>query len=400
MLRGGLLLSYGLHREAGEIFAQLIEQRRLARGARPGLVLPGQDPLPARLPGRGRRGDRPHRKQAAARRSRKSAGCCSANLLMARGDYAGAAKVLSGMPADQQAPALYARYNLGVALVRSGDDRRAAARCSTRSARLSAARPTEEFRACATRPTWRSASPRCKDDRPEAARDYLERVRLNGLQSNKALLGFGWAAAALKSRKLALVPWTELGRPRRQRRRGARGAHRGALCLCRTGRLWPVARALQRGDRAVRPRERRARRIDRRRSAAASCSTACSSSNPGEEMGWFWNITRAARDAARRPPGAGAGAARVPGGVQELPRPAFLAGNLQHWQDKPRRLRRHARQPPPGLRRAPAQGARAGRATADIAADCSSAATRSRPNSRRPRPRPTAWPSPTPGSAR
>ena len=30
------------------------------------------------------------------------------------------------------------------------------------------------------------------------------------MQSNKALLGFGWAAAELKQPKLALVPWMEL----------------------------------------------------------------------------------------------------------------------------------------------------------------------------------------------
>ena len=35
-------------------------------------------------------------------------------------------------------------------------------------------------------------------------------MRLKSLQSNKALLGFGWAADALKEPKLALVPWIEL----------------------------------------------------------------------------------------------------------------------------------------------------------------------------------------------
>ena len=35
-------------------------------------------------------------------------------------------------------------------------------------------------------------------------------MRLVGPQSNKALLGFGWAAAELKQPKEALVPWAEL----------------------------------------------------------------------------------------------------------------------------------------------------------------------------------------------
>jgi chorismate mutase len=44
----------------------------------------------------------------------------------------------------------------------------------------------------------------------KAARDSLQRVRLNGLESNRALLGFGWAAAELNDYELALVPWQEL----------------------------------------------------------------------------------------------------------------------------------------------------------------------------------------------
>jgi hypothetical protein len=45
---------------------------------------------------------------------------------------------------------------------------------------------------------------------PQAARNALQRVRLQGSQSNKALLGFGWAAAELKDHHAALVPWAEL----------------------------------------------------------------------------------------------------------------------------------------------------------------------------------------------
>ena len=59
------------------------------------------------------------------------------------------------------------------------------------------------------------------------------------------------------------------------------------------------------------------------RSAPASCSTDLIDGNPGDEMGWFWSIDELPDDAACRPPGAGAGAARVPGSVQELARPAL-----------------------------------------------------------------------------
>ena len=45
---------------------------------------------------------------------------------------------------------------------------------------------------------------------PAAARLALERVRLNGPLSSKALLGAGWADAAAKQYEAALAPWQEL----------------------------------------------------------------------------------------------------------------------------------------------------------------------------------------------
>ncbi len=45
---------------------------------------------------------------------------------------------------------------------------------------------------------------------PAAARTALERVRLSGPYSTRALLGMGWAEAALGQYREALAPWTEL----------------------------------------------------------------------------------------------------------------------------------------------------------------------------------------------
>jgi len=47
-------------------------------------------------------------------------------------------------------------------------------------------------------------------DQPAKAKVALERVRLNGPYSNKALLGTGWRIAALGDYKAALNPWMEL----------------------------------------------------------------------------------------------------------------------------------------------------------------------------------------------
>jgi hypothetical protein len=49
-------------------------------------------------------------------------------------------------------------------------------------------------------------------NQPAQARPALERVRLSGPSSNQALLGMGWADAALGDFQGALVPWLELRR--------------------------------------------------------------------------------------------------------------------------------------------------------------------------------------------
>ncbi|MFZ2988289.1 MAG: hypothetical protein WA086_09870, partial [Ideonella sp.] len=101
----------------------------------------------------------------------------------------------------------YARYNLGVALIRSGDRSQGMAWLDKLG---QAGAGNEEMRSLRDQANLALGYAALQAEQPEQARQWLERVRLNGLQANKALLGFGWAALALKQPKLALVPWTEL----------------------------------------------------------------------------------------------------------------------------------------------------------------------------------------------
>lgn len=205
ILRGGLLLSYGLHEEAGRIFTALIDQgaapavrdrawyflakirhqRGLAQDAEAALARV-QGRLPAEL-----EDDR---------------GLLAAQLKMVRGDFVGAAALLNRLPpASPGAP--YARFNLGVALIKSGD-LAGGSRVLDELGRAPAA--TEEIRSLRDKANVALGFAALQDQRADDARAALERVRLNGLHSNKALLGFGWAAAAKKEPGQALLPWTEL----------------------------------------------------------------------------------------------------------------------------------------------------------------------------------------------
>ncbi len=205
ILRGGLFLSYGMHREAGEVFAKLIE-----RGA----------PQPVRDRAwfylakiRYQRGLYAESEDALGRIEKRLPGALEedrallqANVLMARGKYAEAIKVLDALAKGPNASS-YVRYNLGVALVRSGDLTRGTTLLDE-VGKLPAT--TEEYRSLRDKANVALGFASLQEGRGEQARAYLERVRLSGMFSNKALLGFGWASAAQGQMKSALVPWSEL----------------------------------------------------------------------------------------------------------------------------------------------------------------------------------------------
>lgn len=205
VLRGGMLLSYGMPRQAGEIFAQLIE-----RGATPSVRDRAWYFL-AKI--RYQRGYLEEAEAAYAKIERPLKGALEddrqllgASLLMARADYAGAAGLLQSV--DKKSPGTrYARFNLGVALIRAGDVPRGTAILDELG---KAGAENEEFRSLRDRANVALGFAALTTEQPKEARTYLERVRLKGLQSNKALLGFGWAADSMKEPKLALVPWMEL----------------------------------------------------------------------------------------------------------------------------------------------------------------------------------------------
>jgi Tetratricopeptide repeat len=284
LLRGGLYLSYGLHREAAEIFAQLIE-----KGAKPEVRdrawyylakiryqrdLPGQaeqalarigGPLPPDL--------------------EEDRALLQANLMMARGDYAGAAKVLktlTGSPAS----GVYVRYNLGVALIKSGEVAQGTALLDEIGR---APAEGEEFLSLRDKANVALGFAALQANSPESAKPYLERVRLSGMLANKALLGFGWAAAALKQPKDALVPWTELAK----RDTSDPAVLEAKLAVpYAMGELGAYAQSLELYNDAITVFDRERVRRDESIAAirAGKLLDGLLARNPGEEMGWFWSI--------------------------------------------------------------------------------------------------------------
>jgi hypothetical protein len=328
VLRGGMLLSYGLHREAGEIFTQLIE-----KGAEPKVRDRAWYYL-AKI--RYQRGYLAQAEDAIARienhlpaELQEERGLLLANLLMARADYAGAANALSAMDGNA-AGARYARYNLGIALIRDGDSARGSA-VLDELGRAPAA--DEEYRSLRDRANVALGFAALADNQPKAARNYLERVRLKSLHANKALLGFGWAASALKEPKLALVPWLELA----QRDVSDAAALEARIAVpFAYAELGAFGQSLERYNDAIASFTRENTGLDESITAIRSgrLVNALVERNPGDEMGWFWSM----RDLPEMPHQAHLTQVLAQHEFQEAFKNyrdlRFLARNLEEWRDK------------------------------------------------------------------
>ena len=205
LLRGGMMLSYGLHREAGNIFSQLLDRKApqpvrdrawyfLARVwfqrsyyDRAEMAL---SHILAPLP-------EPMQERHMMLRSQ---------VMMARGDFNAASRLLDEWQSDGEL-ARFARYNLGVALVRQ--DRLSEA--TRQLEKVGKIRTTElEMLGLRDRANLALGFALIQDQQADAARKVLGRVRLSGPFSSKALLGAGWADSLAEDYQRALVPWGAL----------------------------------------------------------------------------------------------------------------------------------------------------------------------------------------------
>jgi tetratricopeptide (TPR) repeat protein len=333
VLRGGMLASYGLTKEAGEIFTHLIE-----RGATP----PVRDRAWFYLAKiRYQRGYLPEAEEAIAHvenhlppELQEDYGLLLANLLMARTDYAGAAGALKPLTDKswfgRTLGSRYVRYNLGIALLKSGESKRGTEMLEAVGKESAA---TEEFRSLRDRANVALGFSALSENRPTEARVYLERVRLQGLQSSKALLGFGWAADALKDPKLALVPWTELA----QRDNGDTAVLEAQIAVPYAyAELGAYGQALERYEGAISAFERESADLQESIKAirAGNLIEQLVDQNPGDEMGWFWNI----RDLPNMPHARHLAQVLAQHEFQESLKNyrdlRFLQRNLDEWRDK------------------------------------------------------------------
>ena len=349
LLQGGLYLSYGQHRLAGEIFERLLTQtsdpevrdrawfyvgkvryrRGLFASAIDAFGRVGED-LPAFL--------------------RPELQLFLAQSHMARGEFTQAVTVLE---ADREVADMrigYLRYNLGVALIRL-ERVEEGARLLERVGLTPGETP--ELAALRDKANLTIGYAYLQAGRPAEARSVLSGVRLHGPFSSKALLGVGWADAMQDDYRAALGPWLELG-------------ERDLLDSAVQESLLAVPYAFSRlGADGSAARHYRAA-IDAFEVEKASLDGAIARARSGElvpallqsddrQIGrWHWQLdTLPDSDDARYLYHLVANN-EFQDGLRSYRDLVALHEHLAAWQDKPRRVRRHGRDPRARLRPAPA----------------------------------------------
>jgi lipopolysaccharide biosynthesis regulator YciM len=206
LMLGGLYLSYGQHRLAGEIFERVLQQSVepelhdrawffLAKIWHQRGYLPEAEAALARIMGELPEDLEPERHMLYAQ------------VLMDQGRFAEALSALESWRRPSEAWVGYAKYNVGVALVRLGQIE-AGARVLDEVGQLDPENPEvdalRDKANVALGYAWLQAA------RPAEAKPSLQRVRLAGPFSNKALLGVGWSDAEGADYEAALAPWLAL----------------------------------------------------------------------------------------------------------------------------------------------------------------------------------------------
>ena len=338
VLRGGLLLSWGMHDQAGEVFERLI-----AQGTAPAVrdrawfflakVRHARSLPEAALDALGRiAGTLPPALQT-------ERGLLLAQVKLALGENEGAAQALNNLAGAPGAPTAeqdllsdatrYARFNLGVAMVRGGD---AAGGQRWLDGLGQSRAATEEQRSLRDQTNLALGFAALQRQDAGQAQRWLERVRLEGPFSNKALLGLGWASLARQQAKEALVPWQELltrdvGDPAVQE---ARIALPFALA-----ELGAPAEALQQYQQALNEYQSEDGRLGESITALQSGPwlSELLALNPGAGLGWAVNVDELPSLPHGRQLAATLAGNPFQEGFKALRDLSFLSERLQQWQD-------------------------------------------------------------------
>ena len=129
-----------------------------------------------------------------------------AQIYMLTGKSAEAIKILEGLQGAKSFEG-FSTYNLGIALIQNGQELKGFEQLDKAGQIRS---DDEATLAIKDKANLQLGNRLLAAGKPQLAKQYLDRVRLTGPFSNKALLGSGWADASIGNFERALVPWSLL----------------------------------------------------------------------------------------------------------------------------------------------------------------------------------------------
>ena len=129
-----------------------------------------------------------------------------AHILMANGRFAEAVKILRKLQSIKSLEG-FSTYNLGIALLRDGKKQEGRQYLGRTGQIVSNKRLTLAIK---DKSNLVLGTKLLDEKKYESAKEVLDRVRLKGPFSNRALLGSGWADAFQENFERALVPWSIL----------------------------------------------------------------------------------------------------------------------------------------------------------------------------------------------
>ena len=202
---GDLELSYRMHRKAGRAIQAVLESNvdqsirneaayRLAK-----IYFQKGQPINALHTLERIEGDLPES-------ARDDESFLRGQVYIANGRFSDAVEVLRPLQGNKHYRG-FAEYNLAIALIQAGKETDGLIQLD-RVGQMSSDK--REVQALKDKANLTLASRLLENEKAEQARQYFERVRLDGPYSNRALLGAGWVDVALERYDRALVPWTML----------------------------------------------------------------------------------------------------------------------------------------------------------------------------------------------
>jgi hypothetical protein len=286
LLLGGMYLSYGMHRDAELIFERLIAEKtpqnvqdrawfylakiRYQRG-----MMDDAAQMLARI-----RGELPEQVDAERR-------VLAGLIATQQGRYDDAIAALKPLRGNS-GWALYARYNLGVALARAdrlGDSVELLEQVGLKLDR----KDDEEAQSLRDKANVALGLLYLRENQASRARAHLDSVRLDGPLSSRALLASGWADMGHGNARDALAPWTELTR----RDRADSAVQEAWLAIPYAyGKLGAYRQSLEQYEQAIVALREETVRLDEAVASihAGRLVNGLLEQNPQEEMGWFWRV--------------------------------------------------------------------------------------------------------------